>query len=261
MRGNSDIRHVVITGASSGIGAALSELYARRGCRLSITGRDTDRLDSVAQTCRTLSGQAVTAAVLDARDAKAMEEWLLMIDAQSPVDLVIANAGIGAGTGRNKGGESREQVEAVFAVNWQGVLNTIQPLLPAMMLRGRGHVALMSSLAAYRGWPGAPSYCASKAAVKIYGEGLRGALASSGIHVHVICPGFVQSRMTDANDFPMPFMMPSIRAARIIANGIDRNRGRIAFPFVTAWFAWLFGALPDRWAQIFLKPMPKKKSL
>jgi short-subunit dehydrogenase len=255
------IRHVVITGASSGIGAALALHYAAQGCFLSLTGRDEARLAAVAQDCVALGAGNVQMQLIDVRDQGAMQAWLVSIDAQRSADLVIANAGIGAGTGARQNGESPEQVQAVFAVNWQGVLNTINPLLPRMIARGHGHVALMSSLAAFRGWPGAPSYCASKAAVKIYGEGLRGALQDTGVKVHVICPGFVKSRMTDSNNFPMPLLITADRAAQIIARGIEKNRGRIAFPFVTTSFAWLFGAMPDGLATLILKSMPKKNTL
>src|SRR3546814_6092917 len=108
----------------------------------------------------------------------------------------------------------------------------------------RGHLAIMSSLAAFRGFPGAPAYCASKAAVRVWGEAMRGVLAPDGVEVNVICPGFVRSRMTAANPFRMPFLMDADRAARIIRRGLERNRSRIAFPFPPPVSAWLAGALP-----------------
>jgi len=253
------IHHVVITGASSGIGEALAKLYAKKGCSLALTGRNQERLEAVAEACRSLGSVQVHASVIDVCDQEKMRVWLEEIEADHPVDMVIANAGIGAGTGERIGGETPEQIEQVMAVNWQGVMNTINPLLPKMVERGRGHIALMSSLAGYRGWPGAPSYCASKAAVKVYGEGLRGSLFKTGVKVHVICPGFVKSRMTDANDFPMPFKISAERAAEIIGAGIENDRGRIAFPWQTAWLAWLFGALPDALTQRLLRKMPSKK--
>lgn len=249
--------HIVITGASSGIGAALARHYAGPGVTLSLTGRDAARLAAAADACRA-AGASVHAETIDVADEAAMDDFMRRADARAPVDLVIANAGIGAGTGKRMGGERPEQVARVFAVNWQGVLNTLHPLLPAMVSRGRGQVALMSSLAGWRGWPGAPSYCASKAAVKAYGEGLRGALASSGVKVNVICPGFVESRMTDKNNFPMPFMIDAPRAARIIANGIARNKGRICFPFPAFAVVWLLTLLPDAAAQRLLGPLPAK---
>ena len=129
--------------------------------------------------------------------------------------------GISGGTGGAGGdpsagpmqGESPAQARQIFDVNLGGVLNTLEPVLPAMLQRGRGQVAIISSLAAFRGWPGAPAYSASKGAVRFYGEALRGALHSSGVEINVVCPGFVVSRMTDVNQFPMPFLMSAEKAA------------------------------------------------
>lgn len=252
-------KHVVITGASSGIGKALAEAYAAPGVRLGLTGRNEQRLRAVVGACEE-KGAAVDAVILDVIDREAMAAWLQEIDALEPVDLIIANAGISAGTGGSKSGEDPAQVRGLFDVNVTGVLNTIEPLLPAMLARGRGHVSLTSSLAGFRGFPGAPAYCASKAAVRIYGEALRGTLTGSGVDVSVICPGFVVTPMSDVNDYAMPFLMPAEKAARIIKKGIARNRGRIAFPFPTYFFAWAFGMLPDVFVQKLLAKFPAKKA-
>lgn len=258
---HEDVKHVVITGASSGIGEALAKLYAKKGCTLSITGRDPARLQIVSDACAALGAANINAKILCVTDKEGMQTWLRKLDETLPVDIIIANAGIGAGTGESNEGENPEQVQHVFDVNLQGVLNTIHPLLPTMIQRSKGHIAIMSSLAGFRGWPGAPSYCASKAAVKTYGEGLRGAIASRGVKVHVICPGFVKSRMTDTNNFKMPFLMSAEKAAEIIDRGIQKNKGRIAFPAKTTFFAWLFSVMPDALAEFFLKKMPKKGAM
>ena len=110
------------------------------------------------------------------------------------------------------------------------VVDTVEPLVPRMLARGFGHVAVMSSLAGFRGLPNAPAYCASKAAVRVYGEGLRGRLAKDGIGVSVVCPGFIRTPLTAANPFPMPFLMEPAAAAERIVRGLARNRARIAFP-------------------------------
>ncbi len=250
--------HIVITGASSGIGAALARHYAAKGFGLSLSGRDEGRLADVTKTL--IGARDINTRIIDVRDAEAMQDWLMERQSAAPVDLVIANAGISAGTGGDTQGENKKQAEDIFAVNWQGVLNTIHPLIPAMITRGEGQIALMSSLAGYRGWPGAPAYCASKAAVKIYGESLRGALKPAGIKVNVICPGFVESAMTAKNDFAMPFKMSAERAASLIARGLEQNRGRISFPWQSAMMAYGFAALPDSWSQRILCTMPAKQS-
>lgn len=249
--------HIVITGASSGIGAALARRYAAPGVELSLTGRDPGRLRAVSEICSRL-GARVNEEIIDVTDRAAMAEWLEKMDSGRAIDLVIANAGISAGMGKSKTGENPEQVRELFAVNLLGVLNTIEPALPKMIRRGRGSIALMSSLAGFRGWPGAPAYCASKAAVRSYGEGLRGSIAHTGVKVHVICPGFVKSRMTEVNEFPMPLIMDADRAAKIIARGIERNKGRIAFPLPVFFFVWLCAALPDFIAGKILSGMPAK---
>jgi short-subunit dehydrogenase len=251
-----DPRTILITGASSGIGEALALIYAGPGMTLVLTGRDRERLNAVAARC-TERGAAVRAATVDVADRAAMADWLSLVDHESPVDLCIANAGISGGTGRR--GESEEQARRILAVNVDGVLNTIHPLIGPMKERGRGQLALVSSLAGLRGYPGAPAYCASKAAVKSYGESLRLDLRPVGIEVSVICPGFVKSRITDRNRFPMPFLMDANRAASIIRRGLERNQGRIAFPLPTYLMAWIVAMLPAALADALLAHTPAKE--
>lgn len=251
-----DPKTILVTGASSGIGEALALIYAGPGMTLVLTGRDRERLDAVAARC-TERGASVRAATVDVADRAAMADWLALVDRETPVDLCVANAGISGGTGRR--GESEEQARRILAVNVDGVLNTIHPLIGPMKERGRGQLALVSSLAGFRGYPGAPAYCASKAAVKSYGESLRLDLRPAGIEVSVICPGFVKSRITDRNRFPMPFLMDAHRAASIIKRGLERNRGRIAFPLPTYLMAWSVAMLPAALADALLAHTPAKE--
>ena len=253
-----DPKVILITGASSGIGEALALEYATDGVTLILIGRDLERLDSVAAQCRD-GGAEVRLATIDVTDARFFAQWLDGVYSMSPIDLVIANAGISGGTAG--GAEDLEQVRRIFAVNVDGVFNTVHPAIALMAARRRGQIAIMSSLAGFRGFPGAPAYCASKAAVRSYGESLRGALAPDGIEVSVICPGFVRSRMTAANPFKMPFLMNAGRAARIIKRGLARNKARIAFPFPTYFAAWLMGALPPSLTDPWLRRAPKKPVL
>ena len=250
---------ILITGASSGIGEALAKAYAAPGATLLLIARSPERLASVAASCRGRGASVVTGAV-DVTDRAGMADWIPAADDRSPIDLVIANAGISGGTS-GAAGEEEDQARHLFAVNVDGVLNTVLPLIPRMQRRGRGQIALMSSLAGYRGVAGAPAYCGSKAAVKAYGEGLRGSLAADGVHVSVICPGFIASPMTAINDFPMPFLMPADRAARIIRRGLARNRARIAFPWPMAALAWLNAALPPALMDPLINRLPRKLAL
>jgi short-subunit dehydrogenase len=246
---------ILITGASSGIGAALALAYAEPGAVLALGGRDTARLAAVAEQCRGL-GARVSAEAIDVTDTSGLAAWIDRTDAEAPLSLVIANAGISAGTG--EGSESEAQARRIFAVNVDGVLNTIHPAIARMRPRRAGHLALMSSLAAFRGFPGAPAYCASKAAVRVLGEALRGALHADGIGVSVICPGYVESRMTAANRFPMPMLMPADRAAGIIRRGIQRNRARIAFPWPVYATVRLLAGLPPALTEPLMRRLPRK---
>ena len=245
---------ILITGASSGLGAGLARAYARPGVFLHLSGRDAQRLEAVAEACRA-KGAEVSARQLDVTDRDAAAAWVEASDADRPLDLVIANAGISGGTGD---GESDHQTRAIFAVNVDGVFNTVLPAVPLLRARRTGQIAIMSSLAGFRGFPGAPAYCASKAAVRVWGEGLRGELAPHGIGVSVICPGFVTTPMTAVNRFKMPFLMDVEQASAIMMRGLAANRGRIAFPWQTHLLARLGGCLPNALMDVIAAKMPKK---
>lgn len=246
---------IVITGGSSGIGEALALAYAAPGTFLGLTGRNEARLAGVAEACRA-RGAEVATAVLDVRDAGALSDWLAAQDQAHPLDLVIANAGVSAGTGTF--GENAAQVREIMSVNVDGVMNTALAAAELMRPRGRGQIALMSSLAAFRGFPGAPAYCASKAAVRVWGEALRGMLHSQGLSVTVICPGYVKSRMTAVNDFPMPLLMEAERAAEIIRRGLAADKARVVFPRRLFAAVWLLGLLPPAWTDPLLRRLPEK---
>ncbi|MDD3182616.1 MAG: SDR family NAD(P)-dependent oxidoreductase [Alphaproteobacteria bacterium] len=249
-------KNILLTGASSGIGAALARAYAQKGTQLFLSGRNEERLNAVAKDARE-KGATVFVHVVDVTDAAAMNAWITEIDEAHRLDLVIANAGISAGTGG--GEESPAQNAAIFATNVHGVFNTVQPIVPRMRARGCGQVAIMASLAGFRGLPGAASYVASKAAVRVYGEALRGELAAHGVKVNVICPGFVQTPLTSVNKFRMPFVMSAERAADVIKKGLAQNRSRIAFPWPLASIIWLIAALPPAWTDALLASLPRKE--
>lgn len=236
-----DPKSILITGASSGIGEALALEYAGVGVHLALCGRDAARLNAVQEQCATLGAQ-VSASVIDVTDQAQMADWIAKIDSVHALDLVVANAGISGGGG--SGGETEAQARAIFSVNFDGVLNTIWPAIHAMRTRKCGQIAITSSIAGMTPLAGAPAYSASKAAVKAYAESLHGALKAEGIIVTAICPGFVKSRITDTNDFPMPFFMDGAKAARIIRKGLAKGRVSVIFPWPLAAATWALGMLP-----------------
>jgi short-subunit dehydrogenase len=245
-----DFSSIVITGASSGIGEALALDYARPGVALALTGRDAGRLESVAAACRA-KGATVAAGTVDVVNRETFAAWLTAFDDAHPVDLVIANAGISIDKD-NSSLDDFSVIRKTLDVNVGGVLNTVEPLLPRLIARKQGQIAIVSSLASFIGLPYSASYNASKAAVRVWGESIRYVLKKNGIGVSVVCPGFVVSRITANAPFPMPFLMTAARASAIIRRGLARNHARIAFPLGTKAAVWFGQVLPGGWTARLL---------
>jgi short-subunit dehydrogenase len=252
-------RTVVITGASSGIGRALALEYARQGALLALTGRDHARLEAVAQECAKL-GSRVKTAILDVREREELARWLEDFDRTTPVDLVVANAGLMAGTPPGGEIENAQAGYEAIETNVLGVLNTVQPLVTQMIARRSGQIAIVSSLAAFVALPDSPSYCASKAAILAYGRSLRALLAHCGVGVSVVCPGYVATPMSSRETGHKPMTVSAERAATIIVSGLSRNKAVIAFPFLLAWGARFHSVLPE-WLQRRILPAFRFKVL
>jgi short-subunit dehydrogenase len=238
-----------VTGASSGIGAAIAGQLARPGMRLVLGGRDAGRLGAVADTCRK-KGAEVTSTAIDVTDVAAMEQWVRAADANAPLDLVIANAGISGERGLP--GDDPDFARRIYAINVLGTINTVEPVLPAMRLRGRGSVCLVASLAGFVGMPRGPAYSGSKAALIVQGEGWRRALAPHGVNVTVACPGYVRTPMTARHTFKMPFLVDAEDAARIILDGTAARKDRILLPWQMRLGVWLHALLPSAVTGAFL---------
>lgn len=219
---------VLITGASSGIGRALAIEYARRGAHVVVTARREAELASVCEEIKATGGRA-NHLVCDVADpsaahgiAKRAEEIL------GSLDMIIANAGVGAMAHATR--LTVEDVIRTIDVNVRGAMLTLMGAIPIMLGQKHGHIVGVSSIAGRRALPGSSDYCASKAAVSTFLEGLRLDLAPTGLRVTDVQPGFVETAMTAKNDFPMPFIWDAPKAARYIADGLERGPKMIAFP-------------------------------
>lgn len=245
--------HVLVTGASSGLGRALALACAAPGVTLHLGGRDGARLDAVAAAARQ-AGAHAAARVVDVRDRAGMAAW---IGAAGRLDLVIANAGISGGSGRFA--EAGEEARAIFDTNVGGVLNTAFPAIAQMAGQPpgadglRGRVAVIASLAALVSAPGAPAYCASKAAVQRWAEALDATERQRGVRLHAVCPGYVATPMTAGNVRSMPFLLTPEQAAALTLRGIAAGRLRIAYPWPLYLGALFAAALPPGWRNRLLR--------
>jgi len=209
----------------------LALFYARTGCALSLSGRNAGKLEQLALACRA-QGAQVHLHCGDVTDAAAMAIWLEARDDALPLDLLIANAGIGgASVIAPPTGESGDQARMILETNLIGVVNTVTPIVPRMVARRRGHLVLIGSIQAMIGMPQSPVYCASKAAVRIYGDGLRRLLRHQGVRLTNVLPGFIDTPMSQSLDLARPFCWSADKAARRIARDVARHKPQCVFPW------------------------------
>ncbi len=240
----ASFQSIVITGASSGIGAALARFYARPGVTLGLIGRDPARLGAIAAEIRA-AGAVAEEGLFDLRDRAALAAFLAGYDAAHPIDLLIANAGVLDGRRADGTIEDAEAARRVIEINLLGAIDTLHGVLPGMRRRGRGHIALVSSLAALSPVTDAPAYSASKAGLLSYGRALRAALVDEHVRVSVACPGYVTSAMTDSHVGKQPGKISAEAAARLIAAGIARNKPAIGFPRVLYLLSMITPFIPE----------------
>ncbi|MEM7505814.1 MAG: SDR family NAD(P)-dependent oxidoreductase [Pseudomonadota bacterium] len=243
---------IVLTGASSGIGRALAEAVAARGRHLLLIARNEDRLAEAA-TAAQARGAEVETATVDVTDRAGMLQLLRDFDGRHPVDLILANAGVSAGLEPGQMPEAEGVSYRLAQINYLGMLNSVEPLLPAMIARGRGRIALMASLAGLRPHPDMPSYSATKAAVRAWGTAMRGAMRSHGIGVTVINPGFVTSPMANRHHGFKPFEIPADAAAERILHGLAEDKPLITFPWPLALLIWLGNRMPPGLSDLAVK--------
>jgi short-subunit dehydrogenase len=195
----------------------------------------------------------VFVALLDVRDSAGMREWLDQFDATYPIDLLIANAGVASTLAHPNDWEGRKRTANIVDTNFYGALNAALPVIERMRTRRRGHIALISSIAALRGMAISPAYCASKAALKAWGDSVRPVLARDNIRVSIVLPGFVKTAMSDVFPGEKPFMWSAEKAAHHIQSKLHKGRAEIAFPGMLAFGMRLLTLLPAVLADAILR--------
>jgi short-subunit dehydrogenase len=244
-----------LTGASSGIGAALARHYAAAGARLGLFARRRDALDLLAESLP--PGSAATY-VGDVREAASLRQAGTDFIARFGVpDLVIANAGISRGVA-TEAADDLPVFREIFDTNVLGLVHTFHPFLAAMRGRRRGTLAGIASVAGFRGLPGSGAYSASKAAAITYLESLRVELRGSGVAVVTISPGYVATPMTAGNRYAMPFLVPVDRAAPLIARAIERGSRHYVLPWPMALVGRALRFMPDALYDAAFARAPRK---
>lgn len=255
---------VFLTGASSGIGAALARHYAGEGAILGLAARREAELLVLAEEVRGLGGEAV-GYPLDVADAEALAAAARDFVARfGAPDIVIANAGISAGT-LTEFAEDLEVFRRIMAVNVQGMAATFAPFIAPMRAVAGSRNALrlvgIASVAGIRGLPGAEAYSASKAAAIAYLESLRLEMRPSGIRVVTIAPGYIDTPMTRINPYAMPFLLPADEAARRFAAAIRRGSSYTVIPWQMGVVAKLLRLLPNWLYDRLFVAAPRKPRL
>jgi short-subunit dehydrogenase len=245
------LAHILITGASSGLGEYLALELARRGHVLGLVARRGDKLAEVAEAIARVGGRAAWS-VADVTDREALRRAIAELEvANGPTDILVANAG--SGTPSPAARIDAERVLSIMRLNYDGVVYAIEAVLPGMLARGAGQIVAVSSLAAWLGLPQNGAYSASKAAVSRLMEAYSGELRPLGIAVTTIHPGFVRTPLTAKNRFKMPFLQEPESAARVMADGILARRRTVDFPVAMRWLvrvaSWLPAPLFERAVQ------------
>jgi NADP-dependent 3-hydroxy acid dehydrogenase YdfG len=227
-----------LVGASEGLGRALAEKLSAAGAEVILSARSAERLAEVAASLPGPS-QVVTVDVADTASVRAAAQ------AAGQIEGVVFLAGLYWPTKAQDW--DADQVETMCDVNFTGCARVIGAVMPGMVARGQGHVVITGSLSGFRGLPGAIGYGASKAGVMALAESMQADLRGSGITVQVANPGFIRTRLTDKNDFTMPFLMEPAEAADHMMRLMQSDRFKLSFPTAFSWLFRLSQFLPD-WA-------------
>jgi short-subunit dehydrogenase len=236
-------KRIILTGGSSGIGYQLSKKLLNEGCNVAVLARRKELLDKLAREVVDLNGKLFTYQC-DITEKERVHEIITKIHEDlGGIDIAILNSGTGRPEGINK--FSAENAKLVFNTNVIGMINCIEELLPYFLIKKSGIIAGVSSLADNRGYSKSGFYSGSKAAVTLILESLSVELKSYGIKVITIKPGFVKSEMTARNNFKMPLLMETEKAAEIIIRGLKKEKRIIQFPLLTVIGSKLIGLMPN----------------
>lgn len=265
---SSNSLHIVITGASSGLGAAMATAYAqhaRQRLQLSLCGRHLSALESLASELTSLYGASCTVYTVDVRQADQMHAMAqAALKQYGAPDIVIGNAGVSRGT-LTEYQDDIPAFQAVFDTNVMGLVHTFHPFIEAMkQLTQQGKTAQLvgiASVAGIRGLPGSGAYSASKAAAITYLESLRVEMQLYKIAVTTIAPGYIRTPMTDINTYPMPFLMDADAFARNAMHAIAQQRRFTVIPWQMAIVARLLRFIPPGLWDWVMKKAPHKARL
>lgn len=231
-----------VTGAGKGIGRALSKRLADEGWTVAVSARTAKDLHDLAAECE--PGR-IRPYPLDVTDPGLVEETIGQIESDlAPIALAVLNAGTHVPLPAED--FAIEPFRRLVETNLMGPANCLAPLISRMVERQDGHIAVVGSVAGYRGLPTAAAYGATKAGVINMCEALRPELERHGVRLTLISPGFVETPLTDKNDFPMPFLIPVDKAVDYIVRGLEGSAFEVAFPRRFAFLMKLLRILPDR---------------
>ena len=234
--------NIFITGASSGIGESLAYYYSQTGCTIGIVARRKDRLLSVANECKKLGGNPLVYNIDVSNKEKCEDAAKDFVSINKGIDIIIANAGVGGDDNILSGNPS--EINKILKINLLGVINSVIPFIPTMKGQHSGKIAIISSIAAFRGIPGHGAYSSSKAALQNITESWDYTLKPYGISLTTVFPGYIDTEMTKDHEFKMPFLMNSNKASEIIANSIQRKRRKLILPWQWKFIIPIFRILP-----------------
>jgi short-subunit dehydrogenase len=251
------MKRAVLTGASSGIGAALARELSRRGYELALLARRIELLDELSHELKTRS----IGIPCDVADAQAVRDAVKRGETElgGPFDLAVANAGLSIPGHATK--FNLAEVESVLRVNVLGMIYLFDAVIPSMVERRAGRFAGVASLAGLRGLPASAAYSASKAAMQAFLEASRVELAPYGVGVTVINPGFVATPMTEKHRFRMPFLMQANDAAVVIADGLEEGRRVIEFPRPMSLLTRALRLMPDALYDRVTGPFARRRKV